>query len=120
MLKMGTMKELQLINLTERVPIEICQAVERIISMLDELYGAERDVEQDDGSFVLVAENLRDLESISKRYGRLDRGECEVVDVVKCKSRPYINALFLSNNEFGINVFMPVNIAPAELVKKAL
>jgi hypothetical protein len=39
------------------------------------------------------------------------------VDVVKCESGTYINTLFLCNNEFGINVFMPVEAAPEVLLR---
>jgi hypothetical protein len=92
-------------------------AVLRILSRLDEVYGVDRDVDRADGGFVLIAENIQDLELIGQRYVRMDSNRHEVVDVVKCESGLYINALFLCHNEFGINVFMPMDIAPGILLK---
>jgi hypothetical protein len=48
---------------------------------------------------------------------RLDGNRHEAVDVVKSKSGTYINAFFLCNNEFGINVFIPMDIAPQALLR---
>jgi hypothetical protein len=46
-----------------------------------------------------------------------ERQKLEAVDIVKCKTGLYVNALFLANNEFGVNVFMPVELAPQVLLR---
>jgi hypothetical protein len=84
---------------------------------LDEAYGADRDVDNNDGGFVLIAENVQDVSIIGKRYVKLDGNEHEAVNVVKCEKGVYIDALFLCNNEFGINVFMPMDIATRVLLR---
>jgi hypothetical protein len=89
----------------------------RLVTMLDETYGAERDVDNGDGGFVLIAENVQDVEGIGQRYVRLYENKHEAVDVVKCERGMYLNVLFLCNNEFGINILMPVDIAPQVLLK---
>jgi hypothetical protein len=115
LIKAGTVKELlQYDGMMER---DVYLVALRIVSMLDKEYGAERDVDNGDGGFVLIAENVQDISDIDQRYAKLGDNRHETVDVVKCESGAYINALFLCNNEFGINVIMPVDIAPAVLVK---
>ena len=114
MIKVGTARELSLFEgMLDR---DVYRAVLRIVSKLDETYGADRDVDNSDGGFVLIAGNVEDISTIDRRYVKLDSNRHEAVDIVKCESRPYINAFFLCNNEFGINVFMPIDIAPAALL----
>jgi hypothetical protein len=116
LLKAGTVKELS--RFEETIDRDVYRSVLRIVTMLDETYGAGRDVDGGDGGFVLIAENLQDVSLIGQRYVRLDGGRNETVDVVKGESGMYINAFFLCNNEFGINVFMPVGIAPQILLSE--
>jgi hypothetical protein len=112
--KAGTVKELA--PFENRIPREVYSAALRIVSMLDKEYGSDRDAENGDGGFVLVAENIQDLSVIEQRYVKLDSNQHEAVDVVKSESGMYINALFLCNNEFGINIFIPMDIAPKVLL----
>jgi len=114
LLKAGTVKEMQ--QLQGQVPAEIYPAALRIVTILDDTYGADRDVDNNDGGFVLIAENIQDITDIDQRYVSLNGNRHEIVDVVKCENKTYINAFFLCNNEFGINIFMPMNIAPHALL----
>jgi hypothetical protein len=115
LIKAGTVKELT--HFEKTVNQEVYRAALRIVTMLDEVYGAGRGVDNSDGGFVLIAENIQEVSIINERYVRLDDNRHEAVDVVKCKSGTYINALFLRNNEFGINVFLPMKIAPEALLR---
>jgi hypothetical protein len=115
LIKAGTVKELAQFEGT--IDRNVYGAALRIVTMLDETYGDERDVDNGDGGFVLIAENVQDVEGIGQRYVRLYENRHEAVDVVKCEAGVYINALFLCNNEFGINVLMPMDIAPQTLLK---
>jgi hypothetical protein len=115
LIKAGTVKELtQFEGMMNR---DLYLAALRIVKILDEVYGADRDVDNGDGGFVLIAENVQDVEVINRRYKDLTSGSHEAVDVLNCESGTYIDAFFLSNNEFGINVLMPVDIAPAALLR---
>jgi hypothetical protein len=119
--KAGTVREV--IELKERsfnfdVPEEVYREALRIVTILDEVYGADRDIDNGDGGFVLIAQNIQDIPIISERYVRLDGNAHEAVELVKCSREPYINALYLSNNEFGMNILMPVSIAPRTLLEE--
>jgi hypothetical protein len=115
LIKAGTVKELAQFEGT--IDRDLYGTALRIVTMLDETYGANRDVNNSDGGFVVVVENVHEIPIIGQRYVKLDDNRHEVVDVVKCEKGVYINALFLCNNEFGINVLMPVGIAPEVLLK---
>jgi hypothetical protein len=117
MFKAGTVAELESIELKGKVPEEAYREALRIVAMLDEMYGSDRDVDNSDGGFVLIAENIQDIGLVSQRYMTLGGNSHEAVDIVKSKEMPYINAFFLCNNEFGVNVLMPMDIAPKALLK---
>jgi hypothetical protein len=99
------------------MPSEVFQAAMQIATILDNMYGSCRDIDNDDGGFVLVAQNIQDISQISERYFDLRGNRHEVVDIVKCESGTYLNAFFLCNNEFGVNIFIPKDIAPQALLK---
>jgi hypothetical protein len=112
--KAGTMKEMRQIEQnTSGLPEEVYHEALRIVKMLDEVYGADRDVDHSDGGFVLIVENVQDLGVVKRQYVGTDSNRHEVVSVVQCEKEPYLNVFYLCNNEFGINVFMPISIAPS-------
>jgi hypothetical protein len=115
LIKAGTVKEL--VQFEGTIDREVYNAALRIVTVLDETYGAGRDVENGDGGFVLIAERVQDLDLIGQRHAKLDGGGHEAVAVVKGENEPFINAFFLCNNEFGINVFLPMKIAPDTLLR---
>jgi hypothetical protein len=118
--KAGTLKEMKrIVSEVHNMPKEVCGEALRLAKILDDLYGTDRDVDISDGGFVLVIENIEDVQTVSQKYVRLDDNRHEAVDVLKCESEVYINAFFLCNNEFGINVLMPINIAPKSLREEA-
>ena len=53
MYKFGTVKEFKSVNML--VPEKIYQEALSIATMLDEQFGAERDVEYDEGGFIFIA-----------------------------------------------------------------
>jgi hypothetical protein len=118
--KAGTTKAMQKIREeASGVPKEVLNEALRVVKILDEVFGADRDVDLNDGGFVMIAENVQDLASIKEQREDLDWSQYEVVAVVQCAKEPWLNVLFLCNNEFGINIFMPASIAPSALRRDA-
>jgi hypothetical protein len=115
LVKARTVKELtQFEKMLDR---NLYLAALRIVKILDEVYGADRDVDHGDGGFVLIAETVQDVEVIERGYEDLSGKAYEVVDAINCESGVLINAFFLHNNEFGVNVLMPFEIAPKALLR---
>lgn len=113
--KVGTVKEME--SVKQILSSELYQAVWDIVTSLDGNYGAERDVEEEDGGFVLILQNIQDIEEAADWCIQLDKDTHEHVSLVKCAVGDYINVLYLMNNEFGVNVFLPKDIAPQVLLE---
>ena len=116
MYKVGTAKELA--QYVGKMDNDLYDAAFRVVKILDDVYGANRDVDNNDGGFALIAENIEDVELISRRYKNLESDTYEAVDIINSSSGRYIlNVYFLNTNEFGINVILPLEIAPKVLLK---
>ena len=112
--KFGTAKEVE--TLKDKIPYALYQVALNIVNVLDDNYGTDRDVDEEDGGFVVILQNIQDIEEATTEGIQLDEDMYEHVNLVKCENGDYINVLYLANNEFGINVFLPKDIAPTELL----
>ncbi|MBQ4414993.1 MAG: hypothetical protein II861_02720, partial [Methanomicrobium sp.] len=106
MYKFGTVNELNAVNIV--VPEKVYQEVMSIAKMLDERFGAERDVEDDEGGFIFIALNNSDLSYFKKTYVELNSELLEYVLPVD----DYFNAFYLYGYDYGISLFLPKSIAP--------
>lgn len=106
MYKFGTVKELNAVNMS--VPEKVYQEALNIATMLDEQFGAERDVEFDEGGFIFIALDNADIAYFKKNYVELNSELLEYVLPVD----DYFNAFYLYGYDYGISLFLPVSIAP--------
>jgi hypothetical protein len=115
--KAGTVAELELLRLEGKIPKEVYQEALRVVAYLDETFGAERDVEFDDGGYMCIAENKEDWEDFNKTLEGLGP---EYVEFIPSEKEPYLNAFFLYKEyEQGATLLLPVSIAPEKLLKEA-
>jgi len=103
LLKFGTVKEIGRVR--HDMPEAVYRKALEIVVKLDGEYGTERDINENDGGFCLVAVTVQDVAFINEKYIRTDSGRHEFAEVIKDKGIDHVHALFLTNNEFGINVF---------------
>lgn len=115
MKKAGTVAELS--KLQGVIPDVIYTTALRLTTILDSTYGPDRDVDNDDGGFVLFAENKGDLEYFSRHYMPLENNLHETVEIIIGENILYVEVFFLINNEFGINLFFPASIAPENFLQ---
>ena len=122
MLKVGTIQEAESLAFKDKVLKEVYEEALRIVTMLDENFGDDRDVDQDDGGFVLVIENEGDLASFCKDYDvALDSPLREYMELIKTDKEPYLNVFFLYNEyEFGITLLIPLPIVPRSFLEEFL
>jgi len=113
--KFGTAKEIETIK--DKIPDALYKTALDIVTALDENYGADRDVDEEDGGFVVILQNVQDIEEATTEGIQLDEDIYEYVNLVKCEDGDYINVLYLANNEFGINVFLPKDTASNSLLE---
>lgn len=93
-------------DLQSTLPYEVYMEIERLSHQLDELYGEKRD-ENSDGGIIIIAEKKSDLKTIKAEYASLNECDCEGEGLIATAGCNYVNQLYLSNNEFGVNVIMP-------------
>ena len=94
--------ESQLVKLNS-IPVEVIEFVREIIVILNEAYGADRNVESDLGGYVLIAENIVDIEILKQ-----DKLQClvpEYTDVIEViNGENYTSSLYLLSSDFSIVV----------------
>ena len=94
--------ESQLVKLNS-IPVEVIEFVREIIVILNEAYGEDRNVESDLGGYVLIAENIVDIEILKQ-----DKLQClvpEYTDVIEVMNgENYTSSLYLLSSNFSIVV----------------
>lgn len=95
-------KESQLVELNN-ISLEVIENVRGTISMLSEAYGAERDIEADLGGYIVIAENIVDIEFL--KQNKLQGLIQEYTDVIKCSEGvDWTSSLFLLSSDYAIVV----------------
>lgn len=94
--------ESQLVKLNS-ISVEVIEFVREIIVILNEAYGEDRNVESDLGGYVLIAENIVDIEILKQ-----DKLQClvpEYTDVIEViNGENYTSSLYLLSSDFSIVV----------------
>ena len=94
--------ESQLVKLNS-IPVEVIEFVRELIVILNEAYGEDRYVESDLGGYVLIAENIVDIEILKQ-----DKLQClvpEYTDVIEViNGENYTSSLYLLSSDFSIVV----------------
>jgi hypothetical protein len=49
-------------------PIEVISEVTNILKILDENYGSDREIYEDDGGYICIIENNKDVEELKSKY----------------------------------------------------
>ena len=121
MYKIGTITELENLDIGDMIPKEVYQEAHRITKMLDENFGDNRNVDEDDGGFVLVIEKEEDLATFCENYVELDSPLREYVELVQTDKEPYLNVFFLYNEyEFGITLRVSKSIVPENFLEELM
>lgn len=94
--------ESQLVKLNS-IPVEVIEFVREIIVILNEAYGEDRNVESDLGGYVLIAENIVDIEILKQ-----DKLQClvpEYTDVIEVMNgENYTSSLHLLSSDYSMVV----------------
>ena len=85
------------------IPTEVIERMKEIIDILNENYGANRDIESDLGGYVVIAENIIDIEIL--KQDKLQGLVPEYTDVIECSEGVnWTSSLFLLSSDFSIVV----------------
>lgn len=103
--------------LRDKIPPEVFQHIYSLACVLDQ-YGIERNARLDDGGYILLTETVADVQEIVSEHVDCNIRHCEYAEVIQCSGGDYIDALYINNNEFAINVIMPLSVAPQILIEE--
>lgn len=83
--------------------IEVTNSISETIDILDDNYGVDRDVDNNLGGYVVIAENIVDTEIL--KQGKLQGLIPEYTDIIECSEGVnYTSSLFLLSSDFSIVV----------------
>lgn len=84
-------------------PIEVIESIRETISVLEESYGAYRDIEADLGGYAVITENIVDIEIL--KQGKLQGLIPEYTDIIECSEGVnWTSSLFLLSSDYAIVV----------------
>lgn len=94
--------EIQLVEL-RNLSVEIIRNISETIIIINESYGANRDIESDLGGYVAIAENIVDIEIL--KQGKLQGLIPEYTDIIECSEGvDWTSSLFLLSSDYAIVV----------------
>ena len=95
-------KESKLLEVNN-IPVEVIESIKVTIDILNENYGADRDINNDLGGYVLIAENIVDIEIL--KQNKLKGLIPEYTDIIECSEGVnWTSSLFLLSSDFSIVV----------------
>ena len=95
-------KENQLLEVNN-IPSETIESIKVTIDILNENYGVDRNIESDLGGYVVIAENIVDIELL--KQDKLQGLIPEYTDVIECSEGVnWTYSLFLLSSDFSIVV----------------
>ena len=95
-------KENQLLEVNN-IPSEVIESIKVTIYVLNENYGANRDIESDLGGYVVIAENIVDIEIL--KQDKLQGLIPEYTDIIECSEGVnWTYSLFLLSSDYAIVV----------------
>ena len=95
-------KKSQLLEVND-IPLEVIEGIKATIDVLNENYGANRDIESDLGGYVVIAENIVDIEIL--KQDKLQGLIPEYADMIECsRGINYNSILYILSSDFAIVV----------------
>ena len=102
-------KESKLLEVNN-IPSEVIESMKVTIAILNESYGANRNIEADLGGYVVIAENIVDIEIL--KQGKLQGLIPEYTDIIECSEGVnWTSSLFLLSSDFVIVVVCTEDIS---------
>ena len=95
-------KESQLLEVN-KIPSEVIESIKVTIDILNENYGVDRDIDADLGGYIVIAENIVDIEVL--KQDKLQGLVPEYTDVIECsRGINYTSVLYILSSDVSIVV----------------
>ena len=91
-------------NLVEgKYSIRVINNIKEVLSVFNENYGVERNIEADLGGYVVIAENIVDIEILKQE--KIKGLVAEYTDIIECSEGVnWTSSLFLLSSDYSIVV----------------
>ena len=91
------------LNELNNIPVEVIESIKVTIDILNENYGENRDIEADLGGYVVIAENIVDIEVL--KQDKLQGLIPEYADIIECsRGINYTSVLYILSSDISIVV----------------
>ena len=107
---LGTVADLEKIHIADK---ELKASVKQYLSVLDENYGQNRNVYEDDGGFAIIVEDESDLQEASEYVNM----ETDIYEYIEEINEHYLVILKLCNNEFSIMIYIRKILCSEEVLE---
>lgn len=95
---------------------EVVDIARNAVTILDEAYGEDRDLESGYGGCVCIVDSKDDFKKLLELRIDLERAIPEYVDVIECANgQIFASSLILLGSDFGVLVIMPMVLLPEHL-----
>ena len=115
MIRLIHKKDLELIS---HLPSEVKAETSKILTILDDDYGIERDYKKSLGGYLIVVQNAADLIKLTDDGIDLRIAIPEYADKIKCENGvEYTSLLFLLSSDYSISLIIPSQLIPPRLLE---
>ena len=95
-------KESQLLE-ENNIPLEVIESIKATIDILNENYGGNRDIETDLGGYIVIVENIVDIEIL--KQGKLQGLIPEYIDMIECsRGINYTSIVYILSSDYSMVV----------------
>lgn len=92
------------------LPAEVMPVICEAVTILDNEYGEDRDVDSGDGGFVLVIQSKAELAALQEIRIDVSSDIREYVNVIHCQDgQVFASSLILQGSDFGVVLVMPLD-----------
>lgn len=98
------------IKLENILPDIVINEAKRVSIIFDDNYNSKGN----DGGYILIAENERDLEIIKRNHIDISNERYELADILDDNN--HISILYLSGTEYAINIIMPISLMSDNII----
>jgi len=110
--KIGSVKQVE--KLKKIIPEEVYKIILDIVVVLDREYGSKRNIDLNDGGYIIFFDGDNAIEEIKK----IICTDINMAEWIEPVGTEYLNAFCLKNNEFGINYILPKKLIPIQILNE--
>ncbi len=116
MIKIGTKSQLNNTNIS--LPLEVFEECLEIVTILDEEYGEDRDIETALGGYIAFVDSITDFKLLLQNNLNVEEDIFESIKFFKTNEGNFYSVLYLLGSDFAINIITDVVNTPENILDK--